>query len=233
VDIQGQLLSGIERSPKKFHKYLAYFQPYSNTHASLEKLRQVYEPALEVDNVVGLALGTRPDCFSPEIYDYLAELHQRTYLSVEIGVQSAHDKTLIRINRCQTHQDSVNVFHRLSKMGIESVAHVIMGLPGEDKHMMLETARILSDLPVEGIKLHQLMVIKGTVIENLYHRGELNLFSLEEYTDLLEECLAILRPDQVIHRLMADCTVANGLVAPMWSADKMRSYGYIQKRLNL
>lgn len=233
VDIEGQLRSGIERAPRRFGKFLAYFQPYSNTHGTVEKLRSVYEPALTVDNIVGLALGTRPDCFNDDVYQYLEELHERTYLSVEIGVQSAHDETLVRINRCQTHRDSVNVFNRLSKMGIESVAHVIMGLPGESREMMLETARILADLPVEGIKLHQLMVIKGTVLEGQYNRGEVSLFSLEEYTDLLEQCLEILRPDQVIHRLMADCTLENGLVAPMWSTDKMKSYGYIQKRLGL
>ena len=229
--IEEQLRAGIARSPKRFEKYIAYFQPYSNTYGTVEQLRSVYEPIFNFPEVVGIAIGTRPDCFDEEIYAYMEELHERTYLSVELGLQTVHDKTLIKINRCQTHQDGENAILEFSKRGIETVAHIMLGLPGETKEMMMETARVLADLPVEGIKLHQLMIIKHTPMEKMYKNNKVSLLSLEEYADLVEEFLSLLRPDQHIHRLMADCTWENGLVAPDWAADKIRSLDYIQKKV--
>ncbi len=232
-NVKGQLESGMARAPKRFQKFMAYFQPYSNTFGTVEKLKKVYEPALEFENVVGIAIGTRPDCFTNEIYDYLSDLNSRTYLSVELGVQTIHEQTLININRCQIHQDSVNAFAELKKRNIESVAHMILGFPGETREMIMESAKEIARLPVDGVKIHQLMVIKGTVMEKMYHNGEVPVYEVEEYADVLEEFISYLRPDQVIHRLMADCTFENGLVAPVWSANKGPSYQVIQKRLGL
>ncbi len=198
-----QLQSSINKAAK-FNAFIAYLQPYSNTYGSVQMLKSVYEPLLEIPGVVGLALGTRPDCFSEEIFEYLTELSGRTYLSVELGLQSANDSTLDLINRHHTFEDFTNVVKRLASSGIETVAHVMLGLPGETADMMMKTADHLSALPVSGVKIHQLMIIQGTVLEQWYSEGNLQTLSIESYTELLCAFLKKLRPDQHIHRIMAD-----------------------------
>ncbi|MBF0432100.1 MAG: TIGR01212 family radical SAM protein [Fibrobacteria bacterium] len=223
-----QLKRGIERSPARFKKYICYFQPYSNTHGPLEKLKHSIELALTVQKVVGIAIGTRPDCFSPEIYNYLGEVSKRTYLSVELGLQTVHDNTLEQINRCQTFAEGKSAIQELAKREIELVAHVILGLPGEDESMMMKTAKTLASLPVDGIKIHQLMVIKGTPMEQWYQRGRVQMMELDEYARLAAKFVSFLRPNQVIHRLMADCPPEAGLIAPLWCTQKSQARNTIR-----
>ncbi|MCP5050657.1 MAG: TIGR01212 family radical SAM protein [bacterium] len=219
-EVLTQLERGISRSPRRYNKYIGYFQPYSNTYGNVEKLKTLFEPVIDYPGVVGLAIGTRPDCFDDDIYDYLEELKGKTYLGVELGVQSVHDGTLELVNRCQSHEDCVQSVTELHKRGIETVAHVILGLPGETPEMMEETARTLAGLPFHGVKVHQLMIIRGTEMEKWYEDGKVEVLNLEQYVELVHRFTGLLRPDQVIHRLAADCTFENGLVAPEWSAQK-------------
>lgn len=202
---------------------IPYLQPFSNTYGLIEELKRVYEPLLGVEGVVGLAVGTRPDCFTEEIYRYLAELAKRTFLSVELGLQSSHDETLARCNRGHTFADSVAAISRLASEGVETVAHVILGLPGESAQMMYATARRLAQLPCTGVKIHQLMIIEKTRFSVWYRQGRLAVYDVDEYAGVLCGFLSHLRPDQQIHRIMADSTTANGLIAPLWCADKKKA----------
>ena len=230
--VMTQLEKGIARGKKRFDAFIGYFQSFSNTYAPVEVLREKYEPVISHPDVIGISVGTRPDCFSPEIYDYLSDVNRRTYLSVELGIQTIHNETLRKINRGHTFEESLTAIQELSDRDIEVVAHVMLGLPGETREMMLETAERIAQLPVQGIKIHQLMVIKGTVLEQGYFSaGKLKVLELEEYAELAGEFLTRLRTDQVIHRLMADSKFETGLVAPKWSADKRRSLSFIQNFL--
>jgi radical SAM protein (TIGR01212 family) len=210
---------------------IAYLQPFSNTFGSVEQLREVYEPLIAEPGVVGLALGTRPDCFAEGVLDYLADVNTRTYLSVELGLQSGHDSTLARVSRGHSVAQFCERVEQLKRRGIYTVAHVILGLPGESDTMMVDTARLLARLGVGGVKFHQLMVVQGTALEQEYRRGELQPLSLEHYAAVLGSCLANLAPGQHIHRLMADSSEQHGLLAPLWSADKVGSLAFLQKYL--
>jgi len=228
-----QLEKGIARGRKRFDAFIGYFQSFSNTHAPVEILREKYEPVIAHPDVIGIAIGTRPDCFSSEIYDYLADVNRRTYLSVELGIQTIHNDTLRKINRSHSFEESLATIHELADRNIEVVVHVMLGLPGETHAMMMETAEKIAQLPVQGIKIHQLMVIRGTVLEKQYFsKRKLKVLELEEYAELVGEFLIRLRPDQIIHRLMADSRFETGLVAPEWSADKRSSLVFIQNYLD-
>lgn len=227
--VMTQLEKGIARARHRFELFIGYFQAFSNTYAPVEKLKQIYEPVIAHPDLVGIAIGTRPDCFSDEIFDYLSDINSRTYLSVEIGMQTVHESTLKKINRHHTFEDSRQVINELARRGIETVAHILLGLPGETTEMMLQTAEIVSNLPVDGVKIHQLMIIKGTALETtLYGNGKISVFSLAEYAQLLGKFIARLRPDQCLHRIMADSRIETGLIAPLWSADKRNSLQSIQ-----
>ncbi|MCX7727349.1 MAG: TIGR01212 family radical SAM protein, partial [Chitinispirillaceae bacterium] len=202
---------------------LPYLQPFSNTYGSVEMLKEVYEPLLSFPNVVGLAIGTRPDCFTEETYDYLYELSKKTYLSVELGLQTIHNSTLQLCNRGHTFEDFEKTVRRLSELGIECVAHVILGLPTETEEMMLETAKKISELPCAGVKIHQLMIIKGTEFEKWYLERRIKVFELDEYSKIVSMFISFLRPDQHIHRIMSDSNINRGLIAPLWSAEKNRA----------
>jgi len=200
--------------------WLPYLQPFSNTYGSAARLREVYEPLLSVPGVIGIAIGTRPDCFTEDVYEYLEDLSRRTYVSIELGLQSSHDETLALCNRGHTWEDFCGAAGRLAACGIETVAHVMLGLPGEDAAMMRITAQRLAALPCSGVKIHQLMVIAGTEFEQWHRDGRLSVLEVGDYARLLCGFLSYLRSDQHIHRIIADSTVENGLVAPLWSADK-------------
>jgi hypothetical protein len=224
-----QLLQTIRRTKTAGRLLLPYLQPFSNTYGPPELLEKIYEPLLAVPGVIGLAVGTRPDCFTEDTYRYLAAVARRSYLNIELGLQSAHEETLIKCNRGHTFGDFKAAAQRLAADGIETVAHVMLGLPGESRDMMLQTARELAGLPCTGVKIHQLMIIEGTVFAQWYRRGDLQVLSLDHYTELLCGFLACLRPDQQVHRIVADATVENGLVAPLWSADKMGTLRHIHR----
>jgi len=222
-----QMRAAMARSAGRVGAFLAYLQPYTNTHAPVDTLRQIYEPLVALDRVVGLAVATRPDCVPPDVVEYLGDLARRTYVSVELGLQSTHDATLRAVNRGHTYADFVDAVRRLDAQGIESVAHVILGLPGETIGMMTETARRLAGLPVRGVKIHQLMIVRGTQLEQWHAEGRAPVLTLEEYARALCVFLEHLRPDQHIHRIVADSTAQRGLVAPQWSADKQATIRFL------
>jgi radical SAM protein (TIGR01212 family) len=226
--VLSQIERAVEKASRKFDAFIVYLQPFSNTYGSIERLVSLYEPIAAFPKVVGLAIGTRPDCFSDELFEYLRDLSTRTYLSVEIGLQSAHDETLALNNRGHTMEDFRRCVVSLSSRRIETVAHVMLGLVPETPAMMNATAIELARLPVTGIKIHQLMVIKGTELEQWYRQGRVRCMTLEEYAAALDGFLSHVRPDQSIHRIVADCSERNGLISPLWSADKMKALRYIR-----
>ncbi|MBI5643878.1 MAG: TIGR01212 family radical SAM protein [Deltaproteobacteria bacterium] len=220
IDVKSQLDTGIERVRKrhKAEKFIAYFQINTNTHAPVEYLRKVYSESLRPE-VVGVAVSTRPDCVNDDIIWLFSELKEKTRLWVELGLQTANDRTLEVINRGHTAKEFEDAVVRLASSGIEVCAHVIVGLPGEGKAEVLNTIDFVSKLPLRGIKFHQLQVIKGTRLEEMYLNGEAKVLSLDEYASIVVECLEILPPDLVIHRLSGD-TPKSFLVAPKWGANK-------------
>ncbi len=222
-----QLLDVINKVKHKYHAFIPYLQPFSNTYGPVARLREVYEPLLDVENVVGIAIGTRPDCFAEGAVEYLADLSKRTYLSVELGLQSAHDTTLTAINRGHTANDFASIVEKLAAYSIETVAHVMLGFPGESDEMMMDTARFLARLPVSGVKIHQVMIIRGTAFEQLYNDKKILPLNLDRYSELLCRFLELLRPDQLIHRIVADSTIEHGLIAPLWSAEKSKTISHI------
>jgi uncharacterized protein len=227
-----QLQKSISRASTRYKAFIAYLQPFSNTYGSVDRLRAVYEPLINVPGVVGLAIGTRPDCFTDEVYDYLGDLAGRTYLSIELGLQSSHDATLALVNRGHTFGDFAVTVKRLAAPGIATVAHAVLGLPGESSAMMFETASSLAALPVSGVKVHQLMIIKDTPMERVFTEGKVSALTIEEYAPLLSGFLSRLRPDQHIHRIMAEIdNSATTLVAPAWSAHKQASMQFLQSYL--
>jgi len=226
-----QVRGAIDRCGGKYRLFLPYLQPYSNTYAPVDRLQSVYEPLLSVDGVIGLSIGTRPDCFNEAVYEYLGDLSRRAYLSIELGLQIGHDSVLDRMNRGHTVQDFVDAVHRLNRLNVEIVAHVILGFPGETEEMVEETAEMLAGLPVHGVKIHQLMIIEGTLLARMYRSGELQEITLDEYAVLLKKFVSRLRPNQHIHRIMADSKPEHGLIAPLWSANKIETVNYLKSRL--
>lgn len=226
------VLASVTARPANAGKvFIAYLQPFSNTYGSPDKLAGVYEPLLRIPRVVGLSIGTRPDCLPNPVVAYLAGLAQRTWLTVELGLQTIHDATLARINRGHTCGDFAAAVVRLANSGIGTVAHVMLGLPGESPEMMQATASALASLPVSGVKIHQLMIIRGTPIAEWYERGEAYAMEIDEYAKVLCGFIERLRPDQHVHRIMADSRPEHGLIAPLWSAQKATSLEFLRQRM--
>lgn len=230
--VVSQLTTSIQRASSKVELFIAYLQPFTNTYGTVEQLKYIYEPIIAIPGVIGLAVGTRPDCLSSEVCDYLADIAKRTYLSIEIGLQSASDETLAYNNRGHTYLDFVEAVLKLKDRAVESVAHVMVGLPGDTRESMLNTARELAKLPVQGIKIHQLMIIRGTQMEEWYRQGKVIPLTLEEYALLVSDFISLLRPDQYIHRILADSKPEHGLVSPLWSAEKMKSLALIKEYMD-
>lgn len=226
--VMDQLLQQIDRNSKRFNKFIAYFQPFTNTYGTVDYLKTLYEPVMTTEKVVGLAIGTRPDCLNNEICEYLEDVSKRTYLSVEIGLQSASDKVLKAINRGHTFKQFEDAVYKLAEKNIEVVAHIMLGLPEENHEDLDFTAQKMAELPVSGVKIHQLMIVEDTAVEKLYQKNKLNVLSLEEYAKKTARFIAMLRPDQFLHRIVADSTVENGLIAPLWSEDKIGSVNFIR-----
>lgn len=186
-------------------KYLAYFQAYTNTYDSIDNLRAKYEEALSVPDVVGLVIGTRPDCMPDALLDYLSEVNRRTFLIVEYGVESVYDTTLQRINRGHTHAQTIDAITRTAARGIRVGAHLILGLPQESREELIAEAGILSALPLTTLKLHQLQLITGTRMAEEYAQqpADFHLFTAEEYIDLVIDFVERLRPDMVLERFVS------------------------------
>lgn len=210
--------------------YIPYFQANTGTYAPLDRLKALYEEALAQENAVGLAVSTRPDCISPDVADYLGRLSERTYLTVELGLQTIHDRTAARINRCHTYRDFLYGFRLLRSRGVNVCAHIINGLPGETPRMMLETAQALADLDIHGIKIHQLHVIRGTVLAGQYAKGEFSVLEPEDYVEIVCDQLEALPPSVVIERLTGDGDKST-LIAPLRSTNKKAILNGIDKEL--
>ena len=208
-------------------KYLAYFQAYTNTYAGLEELKRKYEEALAVEDVVGLVIGTRPDCMPDSLLDYLEALSKRTFLLVEYGIESTNDDTLKRINRGHTFAVSADAIRRTAARGIPVGGHIILGLPGEDREMLIKQAGILSELPLTTLKLHQLQLIKGTRMACEYEKAPENfhLYTADEYIDLVIDYIEHLRPDMVLERFISQ-SPKELLIAPDWG---LKNYQFTNK----
>ena len=213
-------------------KYIAYFQSFTGTYAPVERLEALYRAAMEPDDMVGLSIGTRPDCLPQETVDLLANLNQIKPVWVELGLQTIHDKSAEKFNRGYDSYVYYDAVRRLKNAGIEVVTHIILGLPGESKEMMLETTRAAVDAGTNGVKFHLLHVLKGTAWEKDYKNGLFKCLSLEEYAQILKSCLALLPSHVVVHRITGD-GAKKDLVAPLWSADKKRVLNYLHRYLNL
>ena len=200
-------------------KYIAYFQAYTNTYAPVEVLKEKYDEALKEDDVVALAIATRPDCVGDEVLDLLEDYSKRLYTWVELGLQTSNDNTAMFINRGYKLEVFRKAAQDLAARNIDVVAHVIFGLPGETREDMLSTVKYISKLPIKGVKLHLLHVMKNTVMEKQLENGEFNLLGMDEYIDIITESIALLPEDVVIHRLTGDAP-RNLLIGPMWSLKK-------------
>ena len=232
LDIAAQLEDGKEVMRRKYRadKFIAYFQAYSNTYASVHKLPGLFSLALTVPDVVGIIIATRPDCLPDEIFEYLAYLNRQTYLWLEIGLQSIFDKSLVRINRRHDHACSVASIERARNNGLRVCAHIILGLPGETREEMLAMAEELNRLGVDGIKLHLLHVMKGTRLAEMYGRGEVKIMDRDDYAGLVCDFLERLEPRILIHRLTGDGGHDN-LIAPLWSLKKFEILNLIDAEM--
>lgn len=210
-------------------KFIAYFQAYTNTYGPVDYLRQIFTEAISEPDIVALSIGTRSDCLSTEILDLLAELNAIKPVWVELGLQTIHNDTLRAMNTHTTLEQFEFSLAELNKRGIAVIAHLILGLPGETRDMMLESVKHLAKLPISGIKLHLLHILKNTVLAEQYKNNPFPLFKLEEYCDLIVDCIELLPPNVVIHRITGDGPRAL-LIAPLWSADKKRVLNTINKR---
>lgn len=212
---------------KSANLYMPYFQAHTNTYASVEKLKGIFEPFVAKEGVVGIDIATRSDAVTEEIADYLDDLNRRTDLIVELGLQSVFDKTGVRINRCMSYDEFLKGYDMLKKRNIKVCVHLIDGLPGEDKEMMLESARKTAALKPDFVKLHLLHVIKGTKLSEQYANGEFDVLTQEEYIDIIIRQLELFSPETVIARLTGDGKRSE-LIAPLWSLKKFEVLNEIE-----
>ncbi|WP_152400755.1 TIGR01212 family radical SAM protein [Paenibacillus cellulositrophicus] len=200
-------------------RYIGYFQAYTNTYAPVDVLREYYEVILEQPGVVGLSIATRPDCLPDDVIEYLAELNERTYLWVEMGLQTIHQETSHLINRAHDTQCFIDAVEKLRRHGIRVCAHIIYGLPQETHEMMLETGRAVANMDVQGIKIHLLHLMKGTPMVRQYEADLLRFLEQDEYIKLVADTLEFLPPEMIVHRLTGDAP-RKLLIGPMWSQEK-------------
>lgn len=210
----------------KSGKYIAYFQSFTNTYAPIEVLRQRYYEAIETACIVGLAIGTRPDCLSDETIGLLREINAIKPISVELGLQTVHEQSIRYIRRGYENVVYFDAVRRLKAAGLEVVTHIILGLPGENTDQMVESTRQAVEAGTDGVKFHLLHVLKGTDLEKDYLSGKFRCLTMEEYGHILKACIRELPPNVVVHRITGDGAKRN-LVAPIWSGDKKRVLNYL------
>ena len=210
--------------------YIGYFQANTNTYAPVETLKEKYESILNLENVVGLNIATRPDSITDECLDYLEKLSKETYLTIELGLQTIHETTSKVINRCHTLQCFTNMVLNLRKRNINVVVHIINGLPFETKEMMIETIKFLNTLDIQGIKIHMLSVLKDTALETLYNKTNFHILTREEYVAIVCDQLEYLRPEIVINRITGD-PKADDLIEPNWLIKKFCVLNEIDKEM--
>lgn len=219
-------------SKNKDGKYIAYFQAFTNTYGPLERLRKLYYEAIAPEEIVGLAIGTRPDCLEEDVVALLTEINRIKPVSVELGLQTIHESTARYIRRGYSAEVYFDAVRRLKAAGIEVVTHIILGLPGETEEMMVKTTEAAVTAGTDGVKFHLLHVLKGTDLAKDYEAGRFACLSLEEYGQLLKACIAVLPEQAVVHRITGD-GAKRDLIAPLWSADKKRVLNYLYKMLNV
>ena len=212
-------------------KYIAYFQAFTNTYAPVEQLRQLYYEAIAPEDIVGLAIGTRPDCLGEDVIRLLAQINAVKPVCVELGLQTIHEETARYIRRGYETAVYFDAVRRLKAAGIEVVTHIILGLPGETPEMMVKTTEAAAAAGSDGVKFHLLHVLKNTDLAKDYEAGKFECLSLEEYGKLLKACISVLPEHVVIHRITGD-GAKKDLIAPLWSGDKKRVLNYLYKMLN-
>ena len=212
--------------------YMPYFQAGSNTYAPLEFLKDVYERSINIDpeKTIGISIATRGDCINKKIADYLGELNKKTHVQVELGLQSANEKTSDLINRKMTNEELKIAIDLLRSHDIEVVLHIINGLPNETADDMLNTIKFVNSLDIQGIKIHSLLILKDTILYDMYKKNPFKVLSLDEYVDIVTRQISILRPDIIIHRLAADAS-SNDIIEPKWTIKKMVVMNEIDKKL--
>lgn len=234
IDITEQITTGITFFGTKYktQKYLAYFQAYTNTYDRLEVLTAKYEEALKNPNIIGIVVGTRPDCVNDEILDYFKELQKRVYVTIEYGIESTNNDSLKLINRGHTYEESIEAIVNTAKRGIPVGAHMILGLPREDRAQIIKHAVELSKLPIETLKLHQLQLIKGTRMAKQYELFPdwFHLYTASEYVDLVIDFLEVLNPTIVMERFISQ-SPKELLVAPIWNLKNFEFLAKVEKRL--
>lgn len=211
-------------------KYIAYFQANTNTYAPINELREKYESVLSIPGVIGLSIATRSDALNDEIYDYLSELNKRTFLTVEIGLQSMHDETLKLINRGHDLKNFEIAIKELKKRNIFTVVHIINGLPGENKEMMVDTAKYLNKLGIDGIKIHMLYIEADTPLASMYQKTPFHVLDKNEYIDIVCRQLEFLNESIVVERITGDPT-REDLIAPSWLLKKFCVLNDIDKEM--
>ena len=211
-------------------KYIAYLQARTNTYAPVEKLKEIYEPVIKYDNVIGLNIATRADSITDECLDYLADVNKRTYLTIELGLQTINEKTSKLINRCHTLECFEGMVNKLRERNINVVVHIINGLPYETKEDMLNTVKYLNNLDIQGIKIHMLSIIKDTPLAELYEKEKFHVLTKEEYIDIVISQLEYLRPEIVIHRITGDPDPKD-LIEPTWLIKKFTVLNDIDKEI--
>ena len=221
--VREQLEAGMRRIGKRYKakKFLAYFQAFTNTYAPEGVLRSIYDVALEYPDVVGICIGTRPDCLEDNVLDLLQELSEKTFVWLEVGVQSVFNETLDKINRGHTAEEFFDAVERAKKRNLKVATHLIFGLPGEDESHMLETVRQMSQTDLDGIKIHQLCIYKGTPMEVDYRLGRLPVLDEDRYVNLVCDSLELLPPEMIIMRLVAEGS-QDEIIAPDWAFEKER-----------
>lgn len=232
LSIREQMEQGIEavRRRHKAERFIAYFQSYTNTYGSVTKLEKLYREALDCPGVVGLSVATRPDCVPEEVLDLLADISRHTYVWLELGLESMHEKTLRWVNRGHGRKEFIDAVARSKARGLRLCVHAILGFPTESREEMLQTPLFLNHMGIDGVKLHNLHVIKHTVLEHLYRSGTFTLMSREAYVSLLADFLELLSPETIIHRLTGQ-TYRELTVAPEWSVDKIGLHNAIHREL--
>ena len=230
LSVSNQLAEGKQFFAHKYPdmKYLAYFQAFTNTYAPIAQLKALYEEALQVEDIVGIVIGTRPDCVSDELLDYLAELNERTFVLVEYGLESTNNDTLLRINRGHSFEQSVSALERTHQRGLLTGAHIILGLPGEDAAESLRQAPILSQLPIDILKIHQMQIIRGTRLAEEFEREPFHIYTVDEYIELIAQYIQRLRPDMVLERFVSQ-SPKELLIAPHWG---LKNYEFTNKLVN-
>ena len=230
LSVSEQIRLERERIHKKYENadLIAYFQANTNTYAPLERLKELYEEALSCENVVGISIATRADCIKDDVLEYLAKLSERTYLTVELGLQTIHDKTAKKINRGHSFECFLNTYKKLKEKNIRVCVHLIDGLPGETFEMMVETAKVIGGLKPDGVKIHLLHIMQGTVMHQQFLNGAVKEMAFDDYIRTVCTQLTFLPEETVIERITGDGS-KDKLVAPLWSKDKIKVLGTIDK----